>query len=418
MTVRASFAMLAILLAATILVRADDKKGDPMPPKSREPVKLTEEALRIQREALLIDGHNDLPWQFREKGDLALRKLDLHQSQKSKGLHTDIPRLREGGVGAQFWSAYVPADTAKKGTAVRMTLEQIDIIHRMVAAYPDTFAMASTADDIVRIHKQGKIASLIGVEGGHSIDNSLGVLRIYYTLGVRYMTLTHSETLDWADSATDEARHHGLTKFGEQVVHEMNRLGMLVDISHVSAETMRHALRVTRAPVIASHSSAYSVAEHPRNVPDDVLELVKKNDGVVMVNFFPGFVVPEAARLTRDIFQMAREMQKKYPDEREFRAALRQWQKEHPIPTGSVHHVVDHIEHIIKVAGVEHVGIGSDYDGINAVPKQLEDVSCYPYITQELLNRGHSKEDIVKILGGNLLRVLRRAEEVAKESAK
>jgi membrane dipeptidase len=411
-------ALLALLVILPVLAMAQEKKDDSPPPKSRGPVKLTEEALRIHREALLIDGHNDLPWQFREKKDLSFRKIDLRQSQKALGLHTDIPRLRQGGVGAQFWSAYVPANTGKKGTAVRLTLEQIDVIRRMVASYPDTFEMAYTADDIVRVHKQGKIASLIGVEGGHSIDNSLGVLRMLYALGVRYMTLTHSETLDWADSATDEPKHHGLTPFGEQVVREMNRLGMLVDISHVSAETMRHALRITSAPVIASHSSAYALAEHPRNVPDDVLLLVKQNGGVVMVNFFPGFIVPEAARMTRNMFQMARELQKKYPDEREFRAALRQWRKEHPIPTGSVHTVVDHIEHIVKTAGVDHVGLGSDFDGINSVPNQLEDVSCYPYITQELLNRGYGKEDIVKILGGNLLRVLRRAEEVARDLQK
>jgi membrane dipeptidase len=413
--------LLSLMLPALILVfllraSADEKKSDSASPQPRTPVKLTEEALRIHREALVIDGHNDLPWQFREKKDLSFRKIDLRQSQKALGLHTDIPRLVQGGVGAQFWSAYVPADTAKKGTAVRLTLEQIDVIKRMVAAYPDTFEMAYSADDIVRIRKEGKIASLIGVEGGHSIDNSLGVLRMLYALGVRYMTLTHSETLDWADSATDKPRHHGLTELGEQVVREMNRLGMLVDISHVSAETMRHALRVSRAPVIASHSSAYALAQHPRNVPDDVLALLKKNDGVVMVNFYPGFIVPEGARMRRDMFQIARDLQKQYPDEREFRAALKQWQKEHPIPTGSVHTVVDHIEHIIKVAGVEHVGLGSDFDGINSVPKQLEDVSCYPYITQELLNRGHSKEDILKILGGNLLRVLHQTEEVARES--
>ena len=408
-----AFLLLVIVLCLAAFAHAGRGKDDPAPAKSREPVKLTDEALRIQREALLIDGHNDLAWRFREEKDLDLRKIDLRQEQKK--LHTDIPRLRKGGVGAQFWSAYVPAETAKKGTAVRMTLEQIDVIKRIVAAYPDTFEMAYTADDIVRIHKQGKIASLIGVEGGHSIDNSLGVLRMLYALGVRYMTLTHSETLDWADSATDEAKHHGLTKFGEQVVREMNRLGLLVDISHVSAETMRHVLRVTRAPVIASHSSAYAIAQHPRNVPDDVLRLVKKNGGVVMVNFFPGFVVPEAARLMGNMFQVGRDLRKKYPDDREFRAAIRQWLKDHPIPTGSVHHVVDHIEHIIKVAGVDHVGLGSDFDGISSVPKQLEDVSCYPYITQELLNRGYSKEDIRKILGGNLLRVLRQAEQAAGE---
>jgi membrane dipeptidase len=404
------------LLALTL--EAQEKQTDSTSPKSRAPVKLTEEALRIHREALLIDGHNDLPWQFREKSDLSFRKIDLRQSQKKLGLHTDIPRLLQGGVGAQFWSAYVPADTGKKGTAVRLTLEQIDVIKRMVASYPDTFEMAYSADDILRIRKKGKIASLIGVEGGHSIDNSLGVLRNLYALGVRYMTLTHSETLDWADSATDVPRHHGLTEFGEEVVREMNRLGMLVDISHVSAETMRHALRVSRAPVIASHSSAFAVAEHPRNVPDDVLRLMKEKDGVVMVNFYSGFIVPEAVRLTRDMFQRARDLQKKYPDEREFRAALEQYRKEHPIPAGSVHTVADHIEHIIKIAGVDHVGIGSDFDGINSVPKQLEDVSFYPYLTQELLNRGHKKEEILKILGGNLLRVLRRAEEVAKESKK
>jgi membrane dipeptidase len=380
--------------------------------KPRAPVTLTEEGLRIHRDALLIDGHNDLPWQFREKKDLSFHTIDIARPQKN--LHTDIPRLRQGNVGAQFWSAFVPALTQKDGSAVRQTLEQIDVIHRMVRRYPDTFEMAYTADDIVRIHQQGKIASLIGLEGGHSIDNSLGVLRMYYALGARYMTLTHSETLDWADSATDEPKHHGLTEFGEQVVLEMNRLGMLVDISHVSAETMRHALRVSRAPVIASHSSAYALAAHPRNVPDDVLALVAKNGGVVMVNFYPGFIVPEAARATKGMFQTARELRKKYPKEEDFMSALRDWQREHPIPTGSVHNVVDHIEHIMKVAGVDHVGLGSDFDGINAVPKQLEDVSCYSYITQELLNRGHNKEEILKILGGNLLRVFRQAERVAK----
>jgi membrane dipeptidase len=391
----------------------DDKKDAPKPPpKPREPVKLTDEALRTHREAILIDGHNDLPWQFRAKADLSFQKIDLTKPQPK--LHTDIPRLLKGGVGAQFWSAYVPAETRKKGTAVRETLEQIDAIHRMVKAYPDTFEMAYTADDIVRIRKKGKIASLIGIEGGHSIDDSLGVLRMLYALGARYMTLTHSETLDWADSATDTPKSHGLSEFGEKVVLEMNRLGMLVDISHVSPETMKHALRVTRAPLIASHSSAYALANHPRNVPDDVLLLVKKNDGVVMVNFFTGFINPEAARAMRGMFQALRELRAKYPDDKEFEAALEAWKKEHPVPTCSVHDVVDHIEHIIKVAGIDHVGLGSDFDGITAVPKQLEDVSCYPYITQELLNRGYGKEDIHKVLGGNLLRVLRKAEEVAK----
>jgi membrane dipeptidase len=401
----------SLLLSVSLLPADEDKK--PSSAANRAPVKLTDEALRIHREALVFDGHNDLPWQFREKNDLSFRTIDLRKHQK--GLHTDIPRLKKGGVGAQFWSAFVYASTARKGTAVRETLEQIDVIHRMVNAYPDVFEMAATADDIERIRKKGKIASLIGVEGGHSIDNSLGVLRTYHMLGVRYMTLTHSETLDWADSATDVARHKGLTKFGEQVVLEMNRLGMLVDISHVSADTMRHALRITRAPLIASHSSAYALADHPRNVPDDVLKLVKANGGVVMVNFYSGFITPEGARTTRKMFEAMREMQKKYPDAQQRRAAWTAWKKEHPFPTGSVHHVVDHIEHIIKVAGVDHVGLGSDFDGIGTVPRQLEDVSCYPYITQELLNRGYKKDDIVKVLGANALRVLRQAEKVARE---
>jgi membrane dipeptidase len=383
-------------------------------PKKREPVKLTDEALAIHKEALVFDGHNDLPWQFREKAGLSFTRLDITRDQKAQGLHTDIPRLRKGGVGAQFWAAYVPVETRKKGTAVRDTLEQIDVIRRMVRAHPETFELAATADDVVRVHKAGKIASLIGVEGGHSIDNSLAVLRMYYALGVRYMTLTHTETLDWADSATDEAKHHGLTKFGEEVVAEMNRLGMLVDISHVSADTMRHALRVTRAPLIASHSSAYALADHPRNVPDDVLKLVAKNGGVVMVNFYPGFLSPEAARVSRGAFQAARDLKAKYPDEKEFEAAMKAWHKEHPIPPVSIHTVVDHIEHVIKVAGVDHVGLGSDFDGINAVPQGLEDVSYYPYITQELLNRGYKKDEILKVLGGNILRVLRAAEDVSK----
>jgi membrane dipeptidase len=376
-------------------------------------VELTEKALQIHREAIVIDGHNDLPYHLRHKNDFDLRRIDLKRPQKD--LHTDIPRLKKGGLGAQFWSAYVAAERRKDDSAVRETLEQIDLIHRMVRQYPDTFAMAYSADDIVRVRKKGKIASLIGIEGGHSIDNSLGVLRMYYALGVRYMTLTHSLNTDWADSATDKPVHKGLTDFGEQVVREMNRLGMLVDISHVSADTMRHVLRVGRAPVIASHSSAYAVAQHPRNVPDDVLRLVARNGGVVMVNFYPGFVVPEGARAMKRLFEVGRELKAKYPNEKEFRIAFNQWKKEHPFPNGSVHTVVDHIDHIVKVAGIDHVGLGSDYDGIGRVPRQLEDVSCYPYITQELLNRGYSKKDIHKVLGGNLLRAFRRAEEVARK---
>jgi membrane dipeptidase len=377
----------------------------------RQPVVLTDEARAIHREALLVDGHNDLPYQFREKKDLSFRSFDIRRPQKD--LHTDIPRLREGGVGAQFWAAYVPVSTRRSGTSVKLCLEQIDVIHRMVRTYPDTFELARSADDVVRIRKAGKIASLIGIEGGHAIDDSLGVLRMYHDLGVRYMTLTHSESLDWADSATDKPKANGLSPFGEEVVREMNRLGMLVDLSHVSADTMRHALRVTKAPVIFSHSSAFAVAEHPRNVPDDVLKLTAANGGVVMVNFYSGFVVPEAARMRARMFETVRELRTKYPDEKEFRAALSQWRKDHPIPRGTIHDVVDHIDHIVKVAGIDHVGLGSDFDGIDAAPAQLDDVSKYPLLTQELLNRGYTKEQILKVLGGNLMRVFREAERRA-----
>ena len=377
----------------------------------RKPVQLSKEALRIHREAIVIDGHNDLPWMLGEKADGFFKRLDLRKPQK--GLHTDIPRLRKGGIGAQFWSAFVAASTAKTGQAVTKTLEQIDLIHKLVKDYPDTFAMASTADDIVRIHKDGKIASLIGVEGGHSIDNSLGVLRMYYSLGVRYLTLTHADTIDWGDSATDEPRHGGLTDFGEKVVQEMNRLGMLVDISHVSEKTMKHALRVSKA-VIASHSSAFALAPHPRNVPDDVLKLIAKNGGIVMVNFYPGFITAEGARVSKEFLQVFRDLRKKYPKDAEWREAMRQWQRDHPVPRGSVCDVVDHIEHIVKTAGIDHAGLGSDFDGIGTVPRQLEDVSFFPYITQELLNRGYGRTEIHKILGRNLLRVMRQAESMAR----
>lgn len=403
---------LALVLLPCLLAFALAEPGKPVESsRKREPVVLTEKALEIHRAALLVDGHNDLPYQFRSKDDLSFQKIDLRKD--CKDLHTDIARLRKGNVGAQFWAAYVDVGTIKTKTAVRDTLEQIDVIHRIVKTYPDVFEFAYGVEDILRIRKAGKIASLIGVEGGHSIDNSLGVLRTYYQLGVRYMTLTHTDTLDWADSATDEPKNKGLSPFGEDVVREMNRLGMLVDLSHVSADTMRHVLRITKVPVIFSHSSAFALADHPRNVPDDVLKQMKTNGGVVMVNFFSGFVVPEGAQRLKNMVKVYREMKEKYTNEKELREAYRIWRKENPTPRGSIHHVVDHIEHIIQVAGIDHVGLGSDYDGIDTVPVQLEDVGCFPHITQELLNRGYTAEQIHKILGGNVMRVF-RAVEAAK----
>lgn len=411
---RVSRAIAAIALAIVFqcVALSDDDAGRPKE-AARSAVKLTDEARAIHRRALLIDGHNDLPWQLRDRFGGSLAKCDIAQPQPT--LHTDIARLRAGGVGAQFWSVYVPAETDRAGTALRDTLEQIDLVHQIVERYPETFELALSADDITRIHAAGKIASLIGVEGGHSIQGSLGALRQLYALGARYMTLTHGDTLAWADSATDEPRHGGLAPFGEEVVREMNRLGMLVDISHVSADTMHDALRVSRAPVIASHSSAYGVAPHPRNVPDDVLKLVAENGGVVMVNFFSGFVVPEAARRRAEFGQVRRELQQQYPETADYEAAVRRWEDAHPLTPGTLHTVVDHIDHIVRMAGVNHVGIGSDFDGVSMLPEQLDDVSCYPYITQELLNRGYDEAAIDQILGGNLLRVFRDAERVANE---
>jgi membrane dipeptidase len=381
---------------------------------SRKPVVLTEKARKLHASSLLIDGHNDLAWEIRKKGGGKFDKLDI--SQRQPKLQTDIPRLREGGVGAQFWSVWVPTETARRGTALTTTLEQIELVKAMIARYPETFELALTADDIERIHKSGKIASLIGVEGGYSIENSIPVLRQLYGLGARYMTLTHSDSLDWADSATDKPKCGGLSPFGEEVVREMNRLGMMVDLSHVSPDTMRAALKVTKAPVIFSHSSARTVADHPRNVPDDVLKLTAANGGVVMANFFSAFIVPESAK--RDVERMAfqRDQEAKTDDSRAVDAAMRRWDAEHGRGSrGTIHTLIDHIEHVIEVAGVDHLGIGSDYDGVSMLPEQLEDVSTYPYITQALLDRGHSAEDIRKILGGNMLRVMRGAEQTAKQ---
>jgi membrane dipeptidase len=384
----------------------------PKGPEKRGVVQLTEQGLEIHRAALLVDGHNDLPWELRSKDGPSFRNIDLRKPQKQ--FHTDIERLKRGHVGAQFWSAFVPTTYARQGRAIKTTLEQIEVIHELARRYPDVFEMAYGTGDILRIRQAGKIACLIGVEGGHSIDNSLEVLRCYYRLGVRYMTLTHSESLDWADSCSDVPRARGLSPFGEQVIREMNRLGMLVDLSHVSDETMKAALRVSKAPVIFSHSSARGVADHPRNVPDDVLRLVRENGGIVMVNFYSGFLVPEGARATRRMFEMFRELQKKYPnDEERVREAYRQWARENDYPAGDIHTIVDHIDHIVRVAGIDHVGLGSDFDGVSKLPAQMHDVSCYPYLTQALLDRGYKREEIHKILGANLMRVFAQAEAVA-----
>lgn len=348
---------------------ATPQSAAPAPPSAA----LLARAKALHAAVPLIDGHNDYPWALRgvDAGrDFA--KADITGAVPA--LMTDIPRLRAGGLGAQFWSVYVPS-TMQGKDAVRATLEQIDVVHRMTKRWSETFELALTADDVERIFRKGRIASLIGMEGGHSIDSSLATLRMMHALGARYMTLTHSSNVPWADSATDTSAHGGLTTFGEAVVREMNWLGMLVDLSHVSPDTMQDALRVTAAPVIFSHSSSRAVHDVPRNVPDDVLRLLPRNGGVVMVTFVPGFLTAA--------------------------------------PRASVTDIANHIDHIRQVAGIDHIGLGGDFDGITAVPEGVEDVSKYPVITAELLRRGYSDEDVKKILGLNVLRVMRQVERVS-----
>jgi membrane dipeptidase len=367
---------------------------------------VSERARAVHESGLLFDGHNDLPWRLREAGDVTFERLDIGRRLSSG--QTDIPRLRAGGVKAQFWSVYIPSEHPNPA---RTVTQQIDLVHRMVGRYPDDLALATSADEVERAVKAGKIACLIGIEGGVAIENDLAQLRAFAKLGARYMTLTHNKTLDWADAATGEHRHHGLAAFGERVVREMNRLGMLVDISHVSPETMAAALRVSQAPVIASHSSAFALCPSPRNVPDEILKQVSGNGGVVMVNFYSGFIVPGAAKT---VTAARRELKAKYPDPAEYEKAFEAWYKSYKMPRGTVSDVADHIDHIVKVAGIDHVGIGSDFDGITAWPVGLEDVSKYPALTEELLKRGHSESDVHKILGGNILRAFREAGKVAE----
>ena len=339
---------------------------------AQEPDFLTR-ARALQRDTPLIDGHNDFPWALRENNAARdLDKLDIRMPQPK--LHTDIARLRQGGVGGQFWSVYVPA-TLQRGAAVVTTLEQIDVVRRMARRYPDTFELATTAADVERIFKAGRIASLIGMEGGHSIDNSLATLRMFHALGARYLTLTHSTNIAWADSGTDKPKLGGLSAFGEEVVREMNRLGMLVDLSHTSPDTMVDAIRASEAPVIFSHSDARALNDHGRNVPDEVLRLLPKNGGLVMVTFVPGFLKADSKATLAD--------------------------------------AANHMDHVRKIAGVDHVGIGSDFDGVTTLPVGLEDVSKYPALTAELLRRGWPDMDIRKALGLNVLRVMRNAEGIA-----
>jgi membrane dipeptidase len=372
-----------------------------------------EHAKAVLDRAILFDGHNDLPWAIREykaaPGDV--NAYELRGRAPADG-QTDIPRLREGRVGAVFWSVYTPPEAG--GGFAKTQLEQIDIARRVIERYPDTFTLASTAADIRAARKAGRIGSMLGAEGGHAIEDSLGALRAYYDLGVRYMTLTHNAHTNWADSAMeDPPRHNGLNAFGEQVVHEMNRLGMLIDLSHTSPDTMRDAIRVSEAPVIFSHSASRAMCEIPRNVPDDVLALLPKNGGVIMVTFVSGFVSQAAADImlpmTREYLARAKG---KTPAEQD--AIYEELKARNPMPAVGISEVADHIEHIRKVAGVDYIGIGSDYDGNTHWPEGLSDVSMFPNLFAELVRRGWKDEDLEKIAGGNVLRALEQAEGVAK----
>lgn len=362
----------------------------------------------------VVDGHNDLPWALREQVAYDIDRRDI-AGDTSAHLHTDIPRLRAGGVGAQFWSVYVRTDLTGDA-AVSATLEQIDVVRQLLDRYPGDLAFAGTADEMEAARAQGRIASLMGAEGGHSIGNSLATLRAFHELGVRYMTLTHNDTIDWADSATDDPRHDGLSRFGEEVVREMNRCGMLVDLSHVAATTMRHALRVTEAPVIFSHSSSRAVCDHPRNIPDDVLELLPRNGGVAMATFVPKFVLPEAVAWTRAADENMRAHGLHHLDlSAEGKNVQRAFEEANPRPVATPSTVADHLDHMREVAGIDHIGIGGDYDGTAFTPSGLDDVAGYPHLIAELLRRGWSDADLAKLTWSNAVRVLRDAEAVAAD---
>ncbi|MBI5706075.1 MAG: dipeptidase [Armatimonadetes bacterium] len=368
-------------------------------------------ALELHKRYPLIDGHNDLPWSFRRGGGNIFDQVDIRKFRE--GGQTDIPRLRAGGLGGQFWSVYVPVSLGAD-EAVKTTKEQIGIVYKLAKRYPDTFEIAWTADDVERIFRSGKVASMVGMEGGHSINNSLKTLGDMYRLGARYMTLTHSLNTPWADSATDEPKSHGLNDFGRKVVLEMNRLGMLVDLSHVSAETMHDVLDVAKAPVIFSHSGSRAVCDHPRNVPDDVLRRLKKNGGVCMVVIFGPYTSQAIADWNKTRTAYRQGLDRQAVGVSQIEAKMADWEKSHPRPKATLKQVADHIDHIRKVAGIDSIGIGSDFDGGGGVDG-LNDVSQYPDLTAELIRRGYKDEEIGKILGLNVLRVMREAERVARE---
>jgi membrane dipeptidase len=398
----------SLLVAAAMISTATAAQSQPIDPKVKARID------RILKATPLIDGHNDIAEQLAENYKRSIAGLASGTDQRpDHPLMTDMARLHVGRVGGQFWSVYINGELTGDA-AIRETIEQIDIVKRMIAAYPNDLEQAYTADDVVRIHRKGKIASMMGVEGGRQIGGSLAALRQYYNLGARYMTLTHNQTTEWADSATDDPKYNGLSPFGLTVVHEMNRIGMLVDLSHVSPATMKAAIAASKAPVIFSHSSARAIGGHPRNVPDDVLALLPANGGVVMANWVPSFLSDAVWNWSAD--QSAEEARLKAihrADSNAVKAGLKAWEAAHPRPAVTVANVADHIEHVAKVAGYDHVGIGADLDGIPFTPDGLTGVQAYPLVFAELIRRGWNDQNLAKLAGGNVLRALRRAEEVA-----
>ena len=397
-----SFVLLAAMIASSPL-----SAQQPIDPKVQARID------RILKKTPLFDGHNDIAEQLSEEYKRSIDALASGTDQRAKPLMTDMARLRQGRVGAQLWSVYIDGSIIGDA-AIRETLQQIDIVRRMIDAYPNDLELAATAADVQRIHREGRIASMIGVEGGRQMGGSLAALRQFYNLGARYMTLTHNQTTEWADAATDEPKYDGLSPFGLEVVKEMNRLGMLVDLSHVSPATMKDAISATRAPVIFSHSSAQGVAAHPRNVPDEVLRLLPANGGVVMVNFVPAFL--SDAVWHRGANRSGEEARLKAihrASKADVEAGLKAWDAAHPVPAVTVADVANHIDHIAKVAGHDHVGIGGDFDGIDSTPDGLNGVEDYPNLFAELIRRGWSDSNIAKLAGGNVLRALRQAEAVA-----
>ena len=399
--------LLSTFLTSWILVHGSLNAEHPTPVSDR--------ALQLHRDSLVFDAHNNLVRALLRRKDVTIESVDLMRFQQ--GLHTDLPRLKQGGLGAEFFATYVSRESVKNGTSVADTLEQIEATKRLLQRYPDAWELATSTSDVLRLRNQQKLAGLIAIENGDAISDSLAVLRSYYQSGVRCLSITHDDTHSWADAALDKSVHDGLSKFGEQVVAEANRLGMVLDLSHASEATIRDTLTTSKAPIIFSHSGTSKIAPHPRNLSDDVLRLVAKNGGVVHVNFFSAFLTADSIKAYKVRSKAAHELRKTFKSDEQYRLALDGWLKEHPLPTTTVSDVVDHIQHIVAIAGVDHVGLGSNFDGIVSVPRDLNDVSCFPRVTQELLDRGFAPEQIRKILGENTLRVLSSVEQVAKSSA-